>query len=153
MDPEDSSQAFHWQRYPGYQFKPVRFQGNNLLIIATFFTLILILSLLFLYALYICTCRRRRLAISDSTTHSGLSMAGLDPVTISSLPSLVHKSSSSSNAYASEAADCSICLSVFEEGEKVKVLPQCRHAFHSGCVDKWLSSHPSCPFCRSSLGS
>lgn len=49
--------------------------------------------------------------------------------------------------------ECCICLSEFKEQEKVKVLPQCEHAYHSHCVDTWLrlTSHPTCPLCRASL--
>lgn len=46
-------------------------------------------------------------------------------------------------------SDCAVCLSDFEEGETVKVIPLCRHVFHPECVDTWLSSHVSCPVCRS----
>ncbi|EXB29971.1 RING-H2 finger protein ATL66 [Morus notabilis] len=49
------------------------------------------------------------------------------------------------------AAECSICLGVFEDGEKVKVLPGCSHCYHPECVDRWLSAQPSCPLCRASL--
>nr|GLL28019.1 RING-H2 finger protein ATL66 [Ipomoea trifida]GMD02097.1 RING-H2 finger protein ATL66-like [Ipomoea batatas] len=37
------------------------------------------------------------------------------------------------------------------DGDKVKSLPQCRHCFHSECVDKWLRTQSSCPLCRTSL--
>lgn len=47
--------------------------------------------------------------------------------------------------------ECCICLGVFEDGDKVKVLPLCKHCFHAECVDKWLCSHSSCPLCRASL--
>ncbi|XP_020182401.1 RING-H2 finger protein ATL78-like [Aegilops tauschii subsp. strangulata] len=43
---------------------------------------------------------------------------------------------------------CAICLSEFVDGEKVRVLPLCRHGFHVRCVDAWLVSHGSCPTCR-----
>ncbi|KAJ4844905.1 hypothetical protein Tsubulata_002636 [Turnera subulata] len=49
---------------------------------------------------------------------------------------------------AMKQVDCAICLSEFGEGEQVRVLGRCNHAFHPHCVDKWLSSHPSCPTCR-----
>lgn len=30
----------------------------------------------------------------------------------------------------------------------MKLIPHCKHVFHSHCLDTWLSSHPSCPLCR-----
>lgn len=46
---------------------------------------------------------------------------------------------------------CSICLAEFAEGESLRVLPKCKHAFHIMCVDKWLLLHSSCPTCRQGL--
>ncbi|KAL9274019.1 RING-H2 finger protein ATL73-like protein [Drosera capensis] len=48
-------------------------------------------------------------------------------------------------------SDCAICLGEFVEGEKVRVLPKCRHGFHVRCIDAWLLLHSSCPTCRQSL--
>ncbi|KAL6633761.1 hypothetical protein ACP70R_026432 [Stipagrostis hirtigluma subsp. patula] len=49
-----------------------------------------------------------------------------------------------------KAADdeCAICLAEFEDGQAMRVLPQCGHGFHAACVDTWLRSHSSCPSCR-----
>lgn len=47
--------------------------------------------------------------------------------------------------------DCAICLSDFAAGDRVRVLPKCNHGFHVRCIDKWLSSHSSCPTCRHCL--
>ncbi|KAL0816481.1 hypothetical protein Bca101_072925 [Brassica carinata] len=47
--------------------------------------------------------------------------------------------------------ECVICLSEFVAGERVKLLPKCHHGFHVRCIDKWLSSHSSCPTCRDCL--
>ncbi|KAM0841224.1 hypothetical protein ACQ4PT_059159 [Festuca glaucescens] len=48
-------------------------------------------------------------------------------------------------------AQCSICLGLVREGEKVRRLPACGHLFHARCVDKWLRSHPTCPLCRAAV--
>ncbi|KAL6911872.1 hypothetical protein ACP4OV_000677 [Aristida adscensionis] len=46
------------------------------------------------------------------------------------------------------ADECAICLAEFEDGQAMRVLPQCGHAFHAACVDTWLRAHSSCPSCR-----
>ncbi|GKV25203.1 hypothetical protein SLEP1_g34674 [Rubroshorea leprosula] len=48
-------------------------------------------------------------------------------------------------------SECVICLSEFEAGESLRMLPKCNHGFHVGCIDKWLKSHSSCPKCRRCL--
>ncbi|XP_043695153.1 RING-H2 finger protein ATL78-like [Telopea speciosissima] len=47
--------------------------------------------------------------------------------------------------------ECVICLSEFAPGERVRVLPNCNHGFHTRCIDKWLLEHSSCPTCRHCL--
>ncbi|KAL2480049.1 RING-H2 finger protein ATL52 [Abeliophyllum distichum] len=47
--------------------------------------------------------------------------------------------------------ECSVCLSVFEEGEEIRQLPNCKHCFHAPCIDMWLYSHLDCPLCRSAV--
>lgn len=46
-------------------------------------------------------------------------------------------------------SECAVCLSVFEQGEEIKQLPNCKHYFHAPCIDMWLYSHMDCPLCRS----
>ncbi|KAL4368011.1 hypothetical protein GQ457_05G015570 [Hibiscus cannabinus] len=48
-------------------------------------------------------------------------------------------------------SECVICLSDFTPGDSVRLLPKCNHGFHVRCIDKWLSSHSSCPKCRQCL--
>lgn len=48
-----------------------------------------------------------------------------------------------------ELERCSICLSKFEAGEKVRELVDCNHCFHRHCVEKWLKGYrATCPLCR-----
>ncbi|CAI0384801.1 unnamed protein product [Linum tenue] len=50
-----------------------------------------------------------------------------------------------------EGSDCSVCLSEFQEEEKLRLLPKCHHAFHVPCIDAWLKSHATCPLCRANI--
>ncbi|KAI8530438.1 hypothetical protein RHMOL_Rhmol11G0058300 [Rhododendron molle] len=47
-----------------------------------------------------------------------------------------------------EGTDCSVCLSEFQDDERLRLLPKCSHAFHVTCIDTWLKSHSNCPLCR-----
>ncbi|XP_051217612.1 uncharacterized protein [Lolium perenne] len=48
-------------------------------------------------------------------------------------------------------ADCSVCLGEFADGELLRLLPKCGHAFHVPCIDTWLRAHVNCPLCRSDV--
>ncbi|KNA05053.1 hypothetical protein SOVF_194000 [Spinacia oleracea] len=50
-----------------------------------------------------------------------------------------------------EETDCAVCLAEFEQGDELRVLPKCSHAFHVPCIDTWLSSHTTCPLCRAPI--
>ncbi|TKY62369.1 RING-H2 finger protein ATL16 [Spatholobus suberectus] len=46
---------------------------------------------------------------------------------------------------------CVVCLTEFQEHDMLKVLPNCKHAFHVHCIDIWLQTNANCPLCRSSI--
>jgi len=46
---------------------------------------------------------------------------------------------------------CSICLTDFAGGEKVKILPVCGHTFHGDCLDLWLARQFRCPNCNKEI--
>ncbi|CAN8324915.1 unnamed protein product [Cochlearia groenlandica] len=48
-------------------------------------------------------------------------------------------------------AECIICLSEFQDGDTLRVLDKCNHGFHVHCIQKWFSSNPSCPTCRTNI--
>lgn len=43
--------------------------------------------------------------------------------------------------------NCTICLSDYREGDKIKSLP-CQHHFHLGCIDEWFKVDDICPLCK-----
>lgn len=47
---------------------------------------------------------------------------------------------------------CSICIDEFEDGEKIRLLPMCGHAFHTECILPWLTQRQGCrPYCRTAV--
>lgn len=68
---------------------------------------------------------------------------------ISSLP--LFSLSSSAAKRPTSSLDCAVCLSPFEVSDELRLLPSCRHAFHSHCIDTWLRSNLTCPLCRSPI--
>lgn len=50
--------------------------------------------------------------------------------------------------------ECPVCFLSYEEGEEVRTLP-CLHAFHTECIDKWLTSRRAssltCPLCHTEV--
>ncbi|KAL8548730.1 hypothetical protein ACS0TY_007841 [Phlomoides rotata] len=69
---------------------------------------------------------------------------GLDIRAVNSLPTFVYESKNDE----SPPPECAVCLSEFEDNEAGRILPECGHCFHIGCIDMWLLSHCDCPLCR-----
>lgn len=47
---------------------------------------------------------------------------------------------------------CSICLSEYEKGDQIKIIP-CVHFFHKHCIDEWMRRSCECPICKTKLES
>ena len=71
---------------------------------------------------------------------------GLDSSVISSIPLFIYEDDEKDEE---EEEECVICLGLWEVGEFGRKLRNCGHGFHVECIDMWLSSHSSCPLCRS----
>ncbi|KAH7854537.1 hypothetical protein Vadar_015015 [Vaccinium darrowii] len=141
------SQTFHWH-YSEFDDRNFQIRGRTFFYAVVLFSIILLTSLLLLFARWLC---RIRPTSAPYLAHPPppSQPRGLDVATINSFPIVLHDSSTSTADFGE--SECCICLGLFEDGEKVKVLPKCRHCYHSVCVDKWLFSQSSCPICRSSL--
>ncbi|EOY30701.1 RING/U-box superfamily protein, putative [Theobroma cacao] len=73
--------------------------------------------------------------------------SGIDKKVIESLPFFKFSSLKGSK----QGLECAVCLSKFEDIEILRLLPKCKHAFHIGCIDRWLERHSSCPLCRQKI--
>ncbi|KAJ3704922.1 hypothetical protein LUZ61_008627 [Rhynchospora tenuis] len=72
---------------------------------------------------------------------------GLDEATIESIAVTQYRTGSGLLG----SADCSVCLGDFQDGDLVRLLPKCGHAFHVPCIDTWLRAHVNCPVCRADV--
>ncbi|KAG8390460.1 hypothetical protein BUALT_Bualt01G0085600 [Buddleja alternifolia] len=47
---------------------------------------------------------------------------------------------------------CVVCLTIMEEYDEVRRLPNCCHVFHKDCIDGWIDKcKTTCPVCRSKM--
>ncbi|KAI3997729.1 hypothetical protein MKX01_011804 [Papaver californicum] len=79
---------------------------------------------------------------------------GLDSTVIQTFPLLVYsdlKNHKKKINAIGTLLDCAVCIGEYEDEDVLRLLPKCRHVFHSECIDKWFDSHSTCPVCRSDL--
>ncbi|XP_028797911.1 RING-H2 finger protein ATL78-like [Neltuma alba] len=88
--------------------------------------------------------------VSNTTTNppARLANTGLKKKALKTFPRVTYSSELKLPGLDTE---CAICLSEFNNGDRLRILPKCNHGFHVRCIDKWLSSHSSCPKCRHCL--
>ncbi|KAK3439146.1 hypothetical protein EUGRSUZ_C03790, partial [Eucalyptus grandis] len=123
------------------------FQPSLVVVMAILSLMFLLACVLIVYAKY---CLSSRSAIHGNPearlglARSRSQLSGIDKTVIESLPFFRFSSLRGSK----EGLECAVCLSKFEDVEILRLLPQCKHAFHIECIDRWLENHSSCPICR-----
>ncbi|WOL08258.1 hypothetical protein Cni_G17010 [Canna indica] len=81
------------------------------------------------------------IGLSSAAANASPRDAGLSQSAIDALPTFAFEGGSTET-------QCAVCLNVVTEGEMMRLLPYCKHAFHVACIDAWLRSHSLCPLCR-----
>ncbi|CAM8901240.1 unnamed protein product [Rhodiola kirilowii] len=118
-------------------------------VIALFFVVVIIMCIhiymrVFLWRRSSSVRRGFMFASADGVAGSEGLRGGVDITVLRSLPVVMF-----SRLEHKDGLECAVCLSAVEEGEKARILPNCSHGFHVGCIDMWLQSHSTCPLCRS----
>ncbi|KAF7070188.1 hypothetical protein CFC21_075732 [Triticum aestivum] len=137
--------------------------GSTVLLIAASMAALLVISLF----TFLCSNQRQRSVVDVELGH-GCAAAGIDEAVLATYTTTVYSSAARRRdegqmAAAEASADawaagnpghthttCAVCLAEYADGDELRRLPGCKHAFHRLCVDEWLRRRPSCPLCRTS---
>ncbi|KAG6423991.1 hypothetical protein SASPL_114400 [Salvia splendens] len=88
---------------------------------------------------------RRRPPSQDNPLLAHSDNRGLNPAAIRSIP-IFNFIQNDAKSY-----ECAVCLNEFQQGEKLRQIPNCSHVFHIDCIDIWLQNNANCPLCRTSI--
>lgn len=124
--------------------------GGRERIVTISVTSLIVAMFVFSLLISLFTCFRRQLNPSPSSKPP----TSTSSIQLTTMPVYIYSDSSSnppSYCFPSsfESRNCAICLAEFENGDELRVLPNCKHAFHKGCIDQWLLLRSLlCPLCR-----
>uniref|UniRef100_A0A0D9VHD5 RING-type E3 ubiquitin transferase n=1 Tax=Leersia perrieri TaxID=77586 RepID=A0A0D9VHD5_9ORYZ len=82
---------------------------------------------------------------------------GLDAAEIAALPLVSyrdvrqHRIRDGDGDHGDAPLECAVCLLEFDDGDSLRLLPACPHAFHPDCISLWLEKHLTCPLCRANV--
>ncbi|KAK9285372.1 hypothetical protein L1049_024563 [Liquidambar formosana] len=146
-DHSDDDGTFNWPDKNRYDLN----SKIMLTAIISLSVVVIVVVILHIYARFILRRQARRHAIIRQLGLTTVGMepprTGLEPSVIATLPIFIFKQSDGGSDE-NGTEECAVCLSALEEEEMARFLPNCKHTFHVECIDKWLSSHSTCPICR-----
>ncbi|KAE8772694.1 hypothetical protein D1007_55221 [Hordeum vulgare] len=136
--------------------------GSTVLLIGASMAALLVISLF----TFLCSNRRQahrappsqsqRSVVNDVEIGHGCSAAGINKAVLAAYTTTMY-SGAEASADGDQPLDdadthtsCAVCLAEYADGDELRWLPGCKHAFHRLCVDEWLRRRPSCPLCRTS---
>ncbi|KAL3536197.1 hypothetical protein ACH5RR_004658 [Cinchona calisaya] len=103
-------------------------------------------------------CKRRTQTATPNANEahavSAILPTGVDQKLLETIPIIPYSSNKQQeenddhHLFRVDQSECVVCLGELEHGEFVRLLPNCKHAFHVPCIDQWFVAHTSCPICR-----
>ncbi|CAN6328975.1 unnamed protein product [Urochloa humidicola] len=88
----------------------------------------------------------RPVNVNGAGVNGGAGAGGLSQEDVEAIPAFEYRRKAGA-----PAEQCAVCINVVRDGEMVRRLPGCAHAFHAPCVDGWLRAHATCPMCRADV--
>ncbi|KAI3809291.1 hypothetical protein L1987_25262 [Smallanthus sonchifolius] len=114
-----------------------------------FFILIILIYVSYICKRHMCSPSPPQPTTNDAAeNHQFVTFSpGVDDDVIVTFPTFVY----SEFMMPSTDSGCYIRLTDYKPVDTIRLLPECGHLFHIGCIDTWLRVHPTCPVCRKSL--
>ncbi|KAJ0657513.1 putative transcription factor C2H2 family [Helianthus annuus] len=126
---------------------------DYLFVVGFFLTTIFLFTITYVYHI----CKRSRSPPPSDTNEDAHNRhlirlsRGLDEDVLVTFPTSVYSETKVPHTgTVANGSGCSICLGDYMPADVVRMLPECGHLFHVGCIDTWLKAHPTCPMCRTS---
>ncbi|CAA2954161.1 E3 ubiquitin- ligase ATL41-like [Olea europaea subsp. europaea] len=147
---------------PHFIYRKSNYDLHSKIMLTAIISLSVVVVLVTILHIYVrCYVRRRQArgqtslfnlgyVISAAPTEPLPLTTGLDPSVMASLPIFAFKKTNGNDNddQMGSSVECSVCLSMLEDGEMARTLPNCKHTFHAECIDKWFGSNSTCPLCR-----
>ncbi|KAK4766321.1 hypothetical protein SAY87_007963 [Trapa incisa] len=90
-----------------------------------------------------------RYSLASETGIGNSSPQGVEEKVLKTIPIFTYSAAKGHLDSGMDRSECAVCLGELQDGEAVRLLPNCHHAFHVPCIDRWFLAHSSCPVCRS----
>ena len=119
--------------------------GATLELVGAFTAVCLVLYGVILYMNYLYVRWSGRDGVHRTDSGAGLPArkrpaGGIDKAALAAMPVLRFKADAHGGG-GDSPMECAVCLSAMQDGDAVRALPGCRHAFHrdsgTGCVENW----------------
>ncbi|RWW41032.1 hypothetical protein BHE74_00053511 [Ensete ventricosum] len=111
--------------------------SDMLIVFNIFLTYLLMIAVVFLLA-FLCRCYETRRWRSMAASF------------LNKIPHGIYVVPSTSDGVPEHRLDhCVICMEEYAGGERLWVMPACKHVFHQVCIEQWLLKPAlTCPICR-----
>ncbi|XP_051132128.1 RING-H2 finger protein ATL17-like [Andrographis paniculata] len=120
---------------------------GHALLLSLLGTVIISLATMLYHVLLIkcCVWRQSSTTTENESAADGAHFTGVDEKVLQTIPIYAF---SAVKCYIDQD-ECVVCLGELEDEDTVRWLPNCKHAFHVTCIDRWFAAQTSCPMCRS----
>ncbi|XP_026397616.1 RING-H2 finger protein ATL52-like [Papaver somniferum] len=141
---------------PSDQTSQLVFKPLMISMVGIAFTALAIVTYQFIITKYCVRRRESMLERNELRSHQAMVNRGVDENVLKAIPIITYHHQQQQQGrddeeevFCVDQTECSVCLGDLQEGDMLRLLPNCKHVFHVPCIDQWWLTHSTCPICRS----